>query len=682
MRLLLTLALLLLHSINIHALLVHKRDDLDSIFTRYHHVTTLSHTRRSISSGESVITLHLALNDTTLTLHVAPNTPLVAGTHFANSDNPPPSDAFLAGTVDGATESTVRLTRMREGLYEGTARWVDAAGTARSVHFEVVPAVEDDSTGQMIAYTDKDVIDPFDGRHTCGEVDAPVLAGIPDIAAGNFLHARAAADGIIQPDGCMGPDCLTDYDPSTAAQLHRRATVSGRGRDCAIAVVADIKFSSTFGADTETVALSLFNDIDGVYHSTLNVRTPLNYLYVVRSVNDTTGFGKPANTANAILSQLVEAISGKKLPKLPSTTCLVHVLTVQDFNPTLGLAYVGKSGALGGICSSGGYNAGISTPAYGTTLLSRATYVTTITHEVGHGMGSNHDSQRGTAPYPASLNPAACNPPNAPYIMYPASSTSINDRLFSSCSLTEIGAALDSVGSCFIARNSLGALQANATTPKWYAAKTVDQCAARPNLPSAPAGGYTDCPYAVDSSYVCTLVCMNPSGGGCVKFPGPLNKTDGTMCGAFNDQSTDPYEHIPDLIAPLSKLHRRDACCNAFGLPIASQNCTAKSTSTQAGIATAAPAVPASTQSESVVGTPDASTTAADPPAEATDTPTATPTPVPETHGLGVGVISGVAAGGVAVAGAVAFVVFRRFSGGAATATGNLRRVASSSRNV
>ncbi|KAJ3181158.1 hypothetical protein HDU87_001287 [Geranomyces variabilis] len=649
------LALLLLHLVAIQALLVHKRNDLASIFTRYHHVTTLSHTRRSISSGESVITLHLALNDTTLTLHVAPNTPLVAGTHFANSDNPPPSDAFLAGTVDGAAESTVRLTRVREGLYEGTARWVDAAGTARLVHFEVVPGTDEDGPGQMIAYADKDVIDPFDGRQTCGEVDAPVLAGIPDMASGGgFPQGGAAA--------LEGPPFIQP-DDGTAAQLHRRATVSGRGRDCAIAVVADINFSSTFGADTETVALSLFNDIDGVYNSTLNVRTPLNYLYVVRSVNDTTGFGKPANTANAILTQ--------------------------DFNPTLGLAYVGKSGSLGGICSSGGYNAGISTPVYGTTLLSRATYVTTVTHEkswladnIGLSKIQRSDSQRGTAPYPASLNPAACNPPNAPYIMYPASSTSINDRLFSSCSLSEIGAALDSVGSCFVARNSLGALQANATTPTWYAAKTVDQCAARPNLPSVPAGGYTDCPYAVDASYVCTLVCLNPSGGGCVKFPGPLNKTDGTMCGAFNDQSTVCLHGVCTRDTRTGTCDRRDACCNAFGLPISGQNCAGSSSSTHTDIATAAPAIPASTQTESVVGDPGASTTTTDPPADATDTPTAMPSPVPVTHGLGVGVISGVAAGGVAVAGTVAFVVFRRFGSGSATTTGNLRRMASSSGNV
>ncbi|KAJ3158673.1 hypothetical protein HDU86_002638 [Geranomyces michiganensis] len=416
MRSLLIIAFLLLHLDATRALLVHRRDDLSSIFNQFHHVTTLSHTRRSLPSGESGLTLHLALNDTTLTLHVAPNTPLVAGTHFANSDNPPPTDAFLAGTVDGAIESTVRLTRVREGLYEGIARWEDSMGVARSVHFEVVPESEDGVGNQMIAYSAEDVVDRFDGRPTCGEVDAPVLAGIPDLASG-FLQDRGLG-AVGMTGGCLGPECPLELMDSSAAQLHRRA-VSGRGRDCAIAVVADIKFSMTFGADSEAVALSLFNDVDGIYQSTLNVRTPLNYLYVVRSVNDTTGFGKPANSATALLSQLVKAVSGKSLPGLPSTTCLVHVLTVQDFNPTLGLAYVrhflksenkARSEEYAQVfqaprhsliqsnpyicllvvyfCQGGGYNAGISTPVYGNTLLSRLTYVTTVTHEVGHGMGS------------------------------------------------------------------------------------------------------------------------------------------------------------------------------------------------------------------------------------------------------------------------------------------------------
>ncbi|KAI8823572.1 uncharacterized protein EV422DRAFT_360878 [Fimicolochytrium jonesii] len=326
----------------------------------------------------------------------------------------------------------------------------------------------------MITYSDDDVTDHFNGTATCGTVEPPVMGSVPDpffqnsyadqmISSANPDDGTAETDFIDEVrDGCdaEGGNC------HPVSSLHRRAVVSGKGRDCPIAVIADYKFYSTFGDDSEMAVLSLFNEVDSIYSQTVNVRTPVSYIYVVKNVTDASGFGKPAADAESLLSQLATAVAGRKIPKLPTNVCLTHLLTVQDFNPTLGLAYVGKQGMAGGICSGGGYNTGISTPMYGTKLIARSTYITTVTHELGHGMGSAHDTQHPTPPG----NPASCNPAQ-PYIMYPSASTSTNWRTFSNCSLYSIGAALNSIASCFITRNSLKGLAENSTADVWYTEK-------------------------------------------------------------------------------------------------------------------------------------------------------------------------------------------------------------------
>ncbi|KAI8920984.1 hypothetical protein DFJ77DRAFT_448161 [Powellomyces hirtus] len=596
---------------SIDGLIVHKRDELETIFNNYERVSTIGHRRRDYD-GTAGLEIRLVLGDgQELAVHVTPNEDLVANTVFANpdSDNTDPIDAstILQGIVRGQPGSSVRLAAVKPGLYEGHAKYHKANSDGEEwtyVHFEVVPSEHDPNEFDMISHTDEDVVDQFDGTPTCGNVQAPLMGGVPDASLGGIpdpflggmngmggMNLMGAAlpmseetgeqeeeneevDLVVDNEDCWldGKVCplIKAEQPST---LGRRAAatpkVSGRGRDCPVAVVADIKFSNTFGSDTEMAVLSLFNDVDSIYKDTVNVRTPVNYLYVVRDATDKTGFGKPAATANGLLTQLVTAIQGGKLPNLPKSTCLVHVLTVQDFNPTLGLAYVGKAGQLGGICSGNGYNAGISTPVYASTLLARSTFISTVTHELGHGMGSNHDTDHPTPPG----NPASCNP-SQPYIMYPSAAQSSNWRRFSNCSMYTMNAALDNIASCFVARNSLSGLQNKATTPTWYTEKIQfqDQCKNTPGLTAAPPGGYTDCPYATGSKFICTLVCQNPTPGasGCVVFPDSrgynMNKTDGTMCGGFNDQSTVCLKGVCKTDTRTNVCDRRKPCCDAYGV--------------------------------------------------------------------------------------------------------------------
>ncbi|KAJ3010363.1 hypothetical protein HKX48_007448 [Thoreauomyces humboldtii] len=588
--------------------------EISSILTKYTPVTPFAIHKRD-SSSTSSLEINLILTDgEILTVDVVPNIELVQNLIFANphpTNAPVDTASILKGTVRDQPLSIVRLAAIKAGLYEGHARYQKEDGTWITIHFEVVPSETDPKEYDMISYLDEDVVDHFEGVTTCSSLEGPVLSGaIPEMDKSFFtasvgIAVDSSLDDLTESMEELG-DCTEDADGRKVCPVRTRgvpltartASITGIGKDCPIAVVADYEFSDTFGDSTEAVVLSLFNDIDSIYEQTLNVRTPLSYLYVVRNVSDPSGFGQPAGSATGLLNQLVAAVQNGLIPKLPASTCLVHVLTVQDFNPTLGLAYVGKSGALGGICSGGGYNTGISTPLYSDTLLARATYVTTVTHELGHGMGSNHDTAHGTPPG----NPASCNPAQS-YIMYPSASTSTNMRLFSTCSQYEIDAALNSVATCFVQRNALAGLQANESTELWYTdtIKTEDECALRTELTGAPAGGYADCPSTLPANYICNLVCINPqsTSSTCVVFPdahGHLqNKTDGTLCGGFNSQTQVCLSGTCQLDTRVGVCDRRTACCDAYGVKLAagtscaltSAGCPAGGNSTLCGTCTA-----------------------------------------------------------------------------------------------
>lgn len=99
------------------------------------------------------------------------------------------------------------------------------------------------------------------------------------------------------------------------------------------------------------------------------------------------------------------------------------------------------------------------------TVFSKATYVVTVAHEIGHGFGSYHDTEHPDPPG----NPSECSP-TQPFIMYPAAQTSTNWREFSTCSKYSINKALRTIASCFVTRNAISALQEDAGEDVWYSA--------------------------------------------------------------------------------------------------------------------------------------------------------------------------------------------------------------------
>ncbi|TPX58654.1 hypothetical protein SpCBS45565_g07950 [Spizellomyces sp. 'palustris'] len=553
-----------------------QHSDLHTLFKRYEDVKSVGRHKRSLIGEADSWEVRLTTPRRSLTVDVEVNVGLLQNLHYANPasfSSAFDASAVLKGRVSGQPESSVRLTAMGNDLFEGRVTFDDDDGQRKTLHIELVRSDTDLGTPQMnmIMYEDHDLLDKFRERPTCFDVPAPGgipegswHSGLPSLAGRavkNIAVNQSAIDVECRPGETICPLMLSNIPRMSIFQMAQPATV-GYGRDCPVAVVADITFSKMFGNDSERTILSLFNDVDSIYTEEFNVGTPISYLYVVRNVDDPSGFGKPMTSASDLLSQLQAAVLNRRLPSF-NGACLVHLMTFQDFNPTLGLAYVGRKGYAGGICSGGGYNTGISTPIYGSMLVARSTAVVTLAHELGHGMGSFVAESRQNINTlrlykMVSMTILLVIPKNAchlrytltrslartllselklvkPYIMYPSASTSSNSRKFSSCSQYSINNALNQIASCFVARNALTGLEENAAPELWYTAviegsliiekrlgrsnikaivSAEDQCKAAPNLPKAPPDRtYEDCPYMLPSQYSCTLACLTSQAG-------------------------------------------------------------------------------------------------------------------------------------------------------------------------
>ncbi|XP_063058116.1 disintegrin and metalloproteinase domain-containing protein 10 [Engraulis encrasicolus] len=137
--------------------------------------------------------------------------------------------------------------------------------------------------------------------------------------------------------------------------------------------------------------------------------------------------------------------------------CLSYLLTNRDYSGVLGLAWEGKAGNWGGICSKhttlrDGRNASLNTGLitiqnYGQYLPPRQIQLT-FAHELGHSLGSPHDEGRNCGNLGSESEGG-----KGRYLMFPQASNKVrenNDKL-SPCSLWRIGQTLETKkDDCFV----------------------------------------------------------------------------------------------------------------------------------------------------------------------------------------------------------------------------------------
>ncbi|XP_053321572.1 disintegrin and metalloproteinase domain-containing protein 10-like [Spea bombifrons] len=138
--------------------------------------------------------------------------------------------------------------------------------------------------------------------------------------------------------------------------------------------------------------------------------------------------------------------------------CLSYLLTNRDYNGVLGLAWNGRPGNSGGVCSKFdkfqddlqtqySLNTGVVTiQKYGQYLPPRLIHIT-LAHEFGHSLGSPHDGSEECAKFPITPD----NKGN--YLMFPYAMDGIqyNNDKFSPCSINYISNLLHvKMDQCFV----------------------------------------------------------------------------------------------------------------------------------------------------------------------------------------------------------------------------------------
>ena len=198
--------------------------------------------------------------------------------------------------------------------------------------------------------------------------------------------------------------------------------------------------------DRFTIAKSVFSTTSFPLGSNFgNVNTGVTLQFSAWRIEDTANkyFTVPTSLPVPPMTgpqQLLNAFS--QAPEI-SSYCLGHLFDHVDFSGTVGLAWLGTPNTLGGICEEnhptyGNTNAGFTTDLSFTAQQIYSVNGLVTTHEIGHNMGSVHDTTEGAAT-------------NNFYLMYPYSSdgSNSNNNLLSSTSITKIGGVIAGRGSCF-----------------------------------------------------------------------------------------------------------------------------------------------------------------------------------------------------------------------------------------
>jgi MYXO-CTERM domain-containing protein len=288
----------------------------------------------------------------------------------------------LQGSVEGAPESWVRLTR-------GSSGWRGVFSDGHDI-YAIEPA--GDVADAVVLPLESQPSDPIVYRLS----DALLPEG----------EAFCETPLVPVPDEEEAPPTALKAFRSLAAEL--QALAAGPNRKIRIGVVADREFSQAFSGSLspEEAMVARINVVDGVFSSQVGVKIELGPPTVFRDAGDPfTRF-----SASSLLDELRRY--RRDTPEQLSLG-LTHLFTGRDLTgDTVGIAY------LGSVCG-GGSASSLSEGARSTTSAALI-----AAHEIGHNFNAPHDGETG-----------ACLATPQTFLMAPRLNGS--DR-FSACSLAQI----------------------------------------------------------------------------------------------------------------------------------------------------------------------------------------------------------------------------------------------------
>lgn len=267
------------------------------------------------------------------------------------------------------------------------------------------------------------------------------------------------------------PEPFQRDSESTGSERQKRQVISpilGPRTVCRLALVADYYFFNNMGRgdrfQTSEFMISLIDRVNGYYKSTVwtdNKEKIIRSGFEIAEIIVHESYSNSDNNNHYNMADRVNDMSnvldwfGESHVQDFKDMCLGHLFTYQAFRGKLGLAYIASPHKynLGGICSRAAYvngkkqavNTGVSsfqTPG-GSTAMSLPSTLT-VTHELGHNWGCEHD------PDTSSCSPRSSS--GGKFIMYPSSTTGYqaNNQLFSPCSRQYVFKVLESKGyDCF-----------------------------------------------------------------------------------------------------------------------------------------------------------------------------------------------------------------------------------------
>ncbi|XP_068447691.1 disintegrin and metalloproteinase domain-containing protein 10 [Clinocottus analis] len=261
------------------------------------------------------------------------------------------------------------------------------------------------------------------------------------------------------PDGFCGAEHLNlltqSLRPAQAAPASRsRRTVDESKTSCLLHLHADHLYYSKFKSVKAVVAQvsSYIRAVNDVYDKVDFAGIKL-VNFKVKSLHVTTENDKtdPLNPLYIGPEKLLSLYSENNWGNF----CLSYLLTNRDYSGVLGLAWEGKAGNWGGICSKqtalrnnqySTLNTGMVTiQNYGQFLPPRHVQLT-LAHELGHSLGSPHDEGSNCGNLGSSGGKGR-------YLMFPHSTDQVrenNDKL-SSCSIEHISKILElKKDDCFV----------------------------------------------------------------------------------------------------------------------------------------------------------------------------------------------------------------------------------------